>query len=645
MSKKTMEFKTESKKLLDLMIHSIYTNKEIFLRELISNASDAIDKYHLTSLTSDDLEKRNDYEIFLEVDKKSRKIKVSDNGIGMTYDELVDNIGTIAKSGTLEFLKTMKEKELKDDDLIGQFGVGFYSAFMVASKVEVITKSAFSDKAYKWVSKGEEGFTIEETEKEKIGTQIILTIRKNEKEEEYDEFLETYKIRSLVKKYSDYVKYPITMENEKSIPLKDEEGNEIEDKFETVVEKETLNSMTPIWNKNKQEVKEEELDEFYMSQYYDYNKPLFSIWTNVEGALTYKSIVFIPEKAPQNLYSEKYEKGLQLYAKGVFVMDKCKELVPDYLRFIKGLVVSPDLTLNISREILQHNRQLVLIQKNLEKKIINELEKTLKNDRDKYVKFWKEFGVNIKYGVYDNFGLNKEMLQDLLLFETVNEENLVTLKEYLEKMPTDQKEIYYGSAHSRDAIKLSPQMDVIKKKGYDVLVLTDEVDEFMINMLQEYDKKKFKSINQGDLDVLNEDEKAAIKNLETENKSLLEKIKELLADKVDDVKLSTRLTDSPVCLVSGEGFSFEMEKVMNQLPGDKNLKAQKILEINPQHELFKAIDSLYKTNSEAIADYADILYNQALLIEGLEIKDPVSFSNKMIKILIKAAKKEESHNE
>jgi len=645
MSKKTMEFKTESKKLLDLMIHSIYTNKEIFLRELISNASDAIDKYHLTSLTSDDLEKRNDYEIFLEVDKKSRKIKVSDNGIGMTYDELVDNIGTIAKSGTLEFLKTMKEKELKDDDLIGQFGVGFYSAFMVASKVEVITKSAFSDKAYKWMSKGEEGFTIEETEKEKIGTQIILTIRKNEKEEEYDEFLETYKIRSLVKKYSDYVKYPITMENEKSIPLKDEEGNEIEDKFETVVEKETLNSMTPIWNKNKQEVKEEELDEFYMSQYYDYNKPLFSIWTNVEGALTYKSIVFIPEKAPQNLYSEKYEKGLQLYAKGVFVMDKCKELVPDYLRFIKGLVVSPDLTLNISREILQHNRQLVLIQKNLEKKIINELEKTLKNDRDKYVKFWKEFGVNIKYGVYDNFGLNKEMLQDLLLFETVNEENLVSLKEYLEKMPTDQKEIYYGSAHSRDAIKLSPQMDVIKKKGYDVLVLTDEVDEFMINMLQEYDKKKFKSINQGDLDVLNEDEKAAIKNLETENKSLLEKIKELLADKVDDVKLSTRLTDSPVCLVSGEGFSFEMEKVMNQLPGDKNLKAQKILEINPQHELFKAIDSLYKTNSEAIADYADILYNQALLIEGLEIKDPVSFSNKMIKILIKAAKKEESHDE
>ncbi|PKK94749.1 MAG: molecular chaperone HtpG, partial [Tenericutes bacterium HGW-Tenericutes-5] len=385
MAKKTIEFKTESKRLLELMIHSIYTNKEIFLRELISNASDAIDKYHLMSLTDESLEKRNDYEIHLEVDKKHRKLKISDNGIGMTYDELIENIGTIAKSGTLDFLKNMKEKELKDDDLIGQFGVGFYSAFMVSSKVEVITKSAFSNQAYKWISKGENGFTIEETEKDSIGTEIILTIRKNEDEEEYDEFLEEYKIRSLVKKYSDYVKYPITMEHESQVPLKDEEGNEIEGMFETKVENETLNSMTPIWKKNKSEVKDEELNEFYKTQYYDYNDPLFSIWTNVEGALTYKSIVFIPEKAPQNLYSEKYEKGLQLYAKGVFVMDKCKELVPDYLRFIKGLVVSPDLNLNISREILQQNRQLVLIQKNLEKKIINELEKTLKNEREKYL--------------------------------------------------------------------------------------------------------------------------------------------------------------------------------------------------------------------------------------------------------------------
>lgn len=640
MSKKTIEFKTESKRLLELMIHSIYTNKEIFLRELISNASDAIDKYHLLSLTNENLEKRNDYEIHLEVDKKHRKLKISDNGIGMNYDELIENIGTIAKSGTLEFLKNMKEKEVKDDDLIGQFGVGFYSAFMVSSKVEVITKSALSDKAYKWISKGEEGFTIEETTKEKVGTDIILTIRKNEGEEEYDEFLEEYKIRSLVKKYSDYVKYPITMEHELSVPLKDDEGKEIEGKYETKIENETINSMTPIWKKNKNEVTEEELNEFYKTQYYDYTNPSFSIWTNVEGALTYKSIVFIPEKAPQNLYSEKYEKGLQLYAKGVFVMDKCKELVPDYLRFIKGLVVSPDLNLNISREILQQNRQLTLIQKNLEKKILNELEKTLKNDRDKYLKFWKEFGVNIKYGVYDNFGVNKESLQDLLLFETVNEEQMVTLKEYKDKMPSEQKEIYYGSAHSKEAIKISPQMDVVKKKGFDVLVLTDEVDEFMISMLNEYDKMKFKSINQGDLDILDDEEKSVIKDLETKNKSLLEKLKEVLNDRVSDVKLSTRLTDSPVCLVSGDGLSFEMEKVMNQLPGEKNLKAEKILEINPKHELFQAIDNLYQTNDESIADYAEILYNQALLIEGLEIKDPVGFSNKMVKVLIKAAKKE-----
>lgn len=642
MSKKTIQFKTESKRLLELMIHSIYTNKEIFLRELISNASDAIDKYHLLSLTNDNMEKRNDYEIHLEVDKKHRKLKIIDNGIGMTYDELIENIGTIAKSGTLEFLKNMKEKELKDDDLIGQFGVGFYSAFMVSSKVEVITKSALSDQAYKWISKGEEGFTIEEAKKDSVGTEIILTIRKNENEEDYDEFLEEYKIRSLVKKYSDYVKYPITMENEKQVPIKDEEGNEIEGKFDTVIENETINSMTPIWKKNKNEVTEDELNEFYKTQYYDFNNPLFSIWTNVEGALTYKSIVFIPEKAPTNLYSEKYEKGLQLYAKGVFVMDKCKELVPDYLRFIKGLVVSPDLNLNISREILQQNRQLTLIQKNLEKKIVNDLEKTLKNERDKYEKFWKEFGVNIKYGVYDNFGMNKDMLQDLLLFETVNEDKLVTLKEYIEKMPKDQKEIFYGSSSSKEAIKISPQMDVLKKKGYDVLVLTDEVDEFMISMLNEYDKLKFKSINQGDLDILDDKEKEEIKDLETKNQNLLDKIKEVLKDKVKDVKLSTRLTDSPVCLVSGDGLSFEMEKVMNQLPGQKDLKAEKILEINPKHELFSAIEDLYSINAESIEDYAEILYNQALLIEGLEIKDPVAFSNKMVKILIKAAKKEDN---
>jgi len=637
MGKETKQFQTESKKLLNLMIHSIYTNKEIFLRELISNASDAIDKYHLLSLTDDKLEKTNDYEIHIEVDKKKRKISISDNGIGMTHDELISNIGTIAKSGTLDFLANVKDKDMKSADLIGQFGVGFYSAFMVSKKVEIITKSPFSETAYRWVSSGEDEFTVEEVSRAERGTKITLYLRKNEDEENYDDFLEEYKIRSLVKKYSDYVRYPITMEREKTVPRLDDEGKEIENEFDTVIENETLNEMVPIWKKNRSEIKDEELNEFYKTQYYDYHDPMFHIWTDVEGLLTYKSIIFVPSKAPQNLYSDKYEKGLQLYAKGVFVMDKCKELVPDYLRFIKGLVVSPDLNLNISREILQHNKQLIKIQKNLEKKIISELEKTLKNDRPKYQDFWKEFGVNIKYGVYDNFGTNKELLQDILIFETVNEDQPITLKEYIDKMPEGQKDIYYGSAHTKAQLKATPQMDVIKSKGYDVLVLSDDIDEFMISILGEYDKHHFKSINQGDLDIVDEKEKEAIKEMESKNMSLLERIKSSLNEQVDDVKLSTRLTDSPVCLVSGEGLSFEMEKVISQMPGDQDVKAKKILEINPQHDLFKAIEKVFKNSPEDIDDYANLLYNQALLIEGLEIKDPVDFSNKMVKVLIKAA--------
>ncbi|MFA5290219.1 MAG: molecular chaperone HtpG [Candidatus Izemoplasmatales bacterium] len=635
--KEKMEFKTESKRLLNLMVHSIYTNKEIFLRELISNASDAIDRYHLLSLTDASLEKTNDYEIHIDIQKKMRKITITDNGIGMTKDELLENLGTIAKSGTLEFLKNAKGKEMKDIDLIGQFGVGFYSAFMVAKKVQVVTKSPFSDIAYKWVSEGESDFTIEEAKKTNRGTEVTLFLRKNEEGESYDEFLEEYKIRSLVKKYSDYVRYPITMEQESRNPKLDQEGNPIEGEYTTTIENDTLNQMIPIWNKNKNEVKDEELQEFYKAQYYDYTDYLFHIWTDVEGALTYKAIVFIPGKAPYNLYSEKYEKGLQLYAKGVFVMDKCKELVPDYLRFVKGLVVSPDLSLNISREILQHNRQLIKIGQNLEKKILGELEKTLKNDKEKYVSFWKQFGVNIKYGVYDNFGEKKDLLKDLLLFESVNTEEMITLKQYLESMPEGQDAIYFGSAHSKDAIKISPQMDLIKQKGYDVLVLTDEVDEFMLQMMQDYEKKPFKSINQGDLNILDEQEKETLHQLETDHKTLLEQIKTILASEVKDVKLSTRLTDSPVCLVSGEGLSFEMEKVISQLPGDKDAKAEKILEINPKHELFKAIESIYQSDPTQLDDYAWVLLNQAMLIEGLTIKDPVGFANKMVRLMIKAA--------
>lgn len=637
--KEKLEFKTESKRLLDLMIHSIYTNKEIFLRELISNASDAIDKYHLLSLTDDLLEKTNDYEIHLEINKKGRKIRISDNGIGMTYEELIDNLGTIAKSGTLEFLQKAKEKELKNADLIGQFGVGFYSAFMVAKKVQVITKSPFSDKAYSWISEGEDNFTIEEIDRTERGTEITLTLRKNEEDEDYDAFLEEYKIKSLVKKYSDYVKYPITMEEENEVPEYDEEGNEIEGKSKTVIENTVLNSQTPIWNKNKSEVTDEDLNEFYKSTYFDYTDPLFVMWNNIEGALTYKSMIFIPEKAPYNLYSEKYEKGLQLYAKDVFVMDKCKELVPDYLRFIKGLVVSQDLSLNISREILQKNHQLTKIASNVEKKILNELEKTMKNDREKYEKFFKEFGVNLKYGVYDQFGAKKESLQDLILFTTVKEDRPVSLQEYVEHMTEEQDAIYYASAASKEAVKVSPQMDLLKKKDFDVLVLTDEIDEFMIQILQEYNKKPFKNINQGDLNILDDSEKETIASLEKENESLLDTLKELLKDEVNDVRLSTRLSESPVCLVSGEGLSFEMEKVMSQLPGDQKAKAEKILEINPNHELFKAIENVYLDSKEDLMDYAYVLYNQALLIEGLPIKDPVRFSNRMVDLMIKASKK------
>jgi len=635
--KEKMEFKTESKRLLNLMVHSIYTNKEIFLRELISNASDAIDRYHLLSLTDESLEKTNDYEIHIDIQKKTRKITITDNGIGMTKEELLENLGTIAKSGTLEFLKNAKGKEMKDIDLIGQFGVGFYSAFMVAKKVQVVTKSPFSDVAYKWVSEGESDFTIEEAKKTDRGTEVTLFLRKNEEGESYDEFLEEYKIRSLVKKYSDYVRYPITMEQETRNPKLDESGKPIEGEYTTTIENDTLNQMIPIWNKNKNEVKDDELQEFYKAQYYDYTDYLFHIWTDVEGALTYKAIVFIPGKAPYNLYSEKYEKGLQLYAKGVFVMDKCKELVPDYLRFVKGLVVSPDLSSNISREILQHNRQLIKIGQNLEKKILGELEKTLKNDKEKYVSFWKQFGVNIKYGVYDNFGEKKELLKDLLLFESVNTEEMITLKQYLESMPEGQDAIYFGSAHSKDAIKISPQMDLIKQKGYDVLVLTDEVDEFMLQMMQDYEKKPFKSINQGDLNILDEQEKETLHKLETDHKTLLEQIKTILASEVKDVKLSTRLTDSPVCLVSGEGLSFEMEKVISQLPGDKDAKAEKILEINPKHELFKAIETIYQSDPTQLDDYAWVLLNQAMLIEGLTIKDPVGFAHQMVRLMIKAA--------
>ena len=633
------QFKTESKRLLDLMINSIYTNREIFLRELISNASDAIDKHRFLSLTDDKLEKNLDYHIFISIDKKNRSLSITDNGIGMNYDELVESLGTIAKSGSLDFLENIKDKNDKEAiEIIGQFGVGFYSAFMVSDKVEVRTKSPYSEKAYLFRSSGIETYEIEEIEKPDNGTTVTLYLRKKSKEESYDEYLEEYAIRSLVKKYSDYVRYPIRMNIKKSVPKKDKDGNEIEGKFEDVYEVETLNSMTPIWKKTRKELKEEELNDFYKQKYYDYQDPLTHIYINVEGALNYIALVYIPKTVPYNLYSDKYEKGLQLYTKGVFVMEKCKELVPDYLRFIRGLVDSSDLPLNISREILQKNRNLEKIANNVEKKIISKLESMLKNEREKYLEFYKAFGVNLKYGVYDNFGEKKELLQDLLLYRTIKQDEFLTLKEYLETMPKDQEYIYYASGKTKEQVLALPQMDLIKNKGYDVLILTEDIDEFVIQVMQEYDKKKFKSINQGDLDLLSKDDEKKISELTEDKKSFLEAIKEALKDDVSDVIFSKRLTTSPVCLVSSEGVSFEMEKYIANLPSGDKIKANRILEINPKHQLFEALERLFNDNDEHFQDYAELLYSQALLIEGLPLKDPVSFSNKMTNLLVKAAK-------
>lgn len=634
------EFKTESKRLLDLMINSIYTNKEIFLRELISNASDAIDKYHYYALSEKKFPVREDYQILIELNAKKRTISITDNGIGMTYDEVVNNLGTIAKSGSLEFLNNLKDDKAKELEIIGQFGVGFYSAFMVANKVVVETRSLNSEKGYRFTSEGTETYEIEEINKQENGTKIIVFLRKNEKDgENYDQFYDTYEIKHLVKKYSDYVRYPIRMEVEKEVPELDQDGKEIEGKYQKISELETLNSMVPVWKKKKSEVTESELNEFYKSKFNDYNDPLLTVFVNAEGMLTYNSLLFIPKKPPYDLYAETYERGLQLYTKGVFIMDKCKELIPDYFRFVKGLVDSSDLSLNISREILQQNSQLTKIANNIEKKLLAELNKLKENDYDKYLEFFDAYGLNIKYGVYDMYGMNKDKLQDLLVYKTWNEEKKITLKKYVENMKENQEFIYFVSAKTKEAVASMPQMDLIKKQGYDVLILDENVDEFVINVLNEYDKKKFKSINQGDLDLLSKEEKEDIQKVEDMKKPLLEKLKEILKDDVSDVIISKRLTDSPVCLVSSDGVSFEMEKVLANIPNSQKAKATKILEINPNHDLFKAIESLYVSGSADLTDYAELLYSQALLMEGFPLKDPVKFSNTMCKLMIENTKR------
>lgn len=626
------EFKAESKRLLEMMINSIYTHKEIFLRELISNASDAMDKLYFRSMEENLGLTRSDMQITLAVDKDARTLTISDNGIGMTKDELENNLGTIAQSGSFEFKRDNEKTE--DVDVIGQFGVGFYSAFMVAKRVTVISKAYGSDKAYMWQSDGAEGYSIEDAEKEANGTVITLEIKDNADEENYDEFLTPYKIKELVKKYSDYIRYPIKMdvEHEKLKEGTGVDGKEPEYEKETVTE--TLNSMVPIWKKSKTELKDEDYNQFYKDKFYDYTDPLLHIHTKTEGTATYSALLYIPQNAPYDYYSKNYEKGLQLYSSGVMIMEKCSDLLPDYFSFVKGLVDSEDLSLNISREMLQHDRQLKIIAKSIEKSIKNELKKLLKNEREKYEKFFETFGAQIKYGIYEAYGMNKDELQDLLLFKTSNG-GTTTLEEYVSRMKEEQKYIYFASGSSVTRIESLPQTEQVRDKGYEILYLTDHVDEFCLQMMHDFDGKEYKSVSADDLGLDTPEEKEEIKKAEEDNKPLFEFMTEKLGGKVKAVKLSQRLKNHPVCITSEGMLSVEMEKVLSAMPNGEGAKAEKILEINPNHKIFGKLKELYESDKDKAADYADILYNQALLIEGMPIENPVEFSNKVCELLAK----------
>ena len=624
----TKEFKAESKRLLEMMINSIYTHKEIFLRELISNASDAMDKLYFKSMSENTGITRSDMAIKLEVNKDDRKLIITDNGIGMTKDELENNLGTIAKSGSLSF-KNENEKT-EDVNIIGQFGVGFYSAFMVAKKVTVISKAYGADTAYMWESEGVDGYTISEAQKDDHGTQIILDIKDNSEEENYDEFLTPYKIKQLVKKYSDYIRYPIKMDMEHE---KLKEGSK--DEYETEIVTETLNSMTPIWKKSKSEIKDEEYNQFYKDKFYDFEDPLVHIHTRTEGTATYTALLYIPAKAPYDYYSKNFEKGLQLYSSGVLIMDKCADLLPDYFSFVRGLVDSEDLSLNISREMLQHDRQLKLIAKSLEKSIRNELKKLQKNDREKYEKFFDAFGTQLKYGIYESFGANKESLQDLLMFKS-SFGGYVTLEEYVSRMKDEQKYIYFASGSSIARIEALPQTEMVRDKGYEILYFTDHVDEFTMQMMHDFNGKEFKSVSADDLGLETDAEKEEIKKAEEDNKGLFDLMTEKLGGKVKAVKLSQRLKTHPVCITSEGMLSVEMEKVLSAMPDEQahNAKAEKILEINASHPIFEKLKKLYaEDNKDKVAEYADILYSQALLIEGMPIENPVEFTNKLCEIM------------
>ena len=625
------QFKAESKRLLDLMINSIYTHKEIFLREIISNAIDAIDKLYYQSLTEEGNTgiSRDDFSIMIEADKDARTLTITDNGIGMTKEELENNLGTIAKSGSLDFKEEIEKKD--EIDIIGQFGVGFYSAFMVSDKITVISKAYGEEQAYKWESTGADGYSITEAEKDGYGTEITLALKEDTEDEKYSDYLDSYRIKNLIRTYSDYIRYPIKMMVEKS-RIKEGTDNE----FESYSELETLNSMVPLWKKNKSEITEEEYNKFYKDKFYDYTDPAKVIHTNVEGVVSYTSLLFIPGKAPYNYYSREYEKGLQLYSSGVLIMDRCEDLLPDYFSFVKGLVDSQDLSLNISREMLQHDIQLRAIAQRIEKKIKSELENMLKNDRDKYVEFFKNFGLQLKFGIYDQMGMNKDKLQDLVMFYSSREKALVTLAEYVSRMKEDQKFIYYASGESVEKIDRLPQTEMLKDKDYEILYLTDEVDEFALQMLRTYQEKEFKSVSADDLGIEEtQEEKEAAEKQAEESKDMLEFMANSLDGKVSEIKLSQRLKSHPVCLTAKGGLSLEMEKVFNAMPMEEKIQAERVLEINAKHPILETLTRAFEEDKDSVKKYAEILYDQALLIEGLPIEDPVAFSNAVCDLMTK----------
>jgi len=622
------QFQTESKRLLEMMINSIYTQKEIFLRELISNASDAIDKMYYKALTDNSIVfDKGNYFIKVIADKDNRTLTIRDTGIGMTQEELESHLGVIAKSGSLAF---KKENEVKDGHtIIGQFGVGFYSAFMVADIVTVISRAAGSNTAYEWQSAGADGYTIEPAEKDGVGTEVILKIKENTEEESYDEYVDEYRLRAIIKKYSDFIRYPIKMD---VTTRKLKEGSESE--YEDVTEEQRINSMVPIWRKNKSELTDEDYEQFYLEKRYGFDKPLKHIHISADGAVVYQAVLFIPENIPFDYYSKEYEKGLELYANGVLIMNKCADLLPDYFSFVKGMVDSESLSLNISREMLQHDRQLKLISKNIAGKIKNQLQSLLKNEREKYEQFYRAFGRQLKFGVYSDFGMNKEVLQDLLLFTSSKDKKLVTLEEYVLRMPEDQKYIYYVSGESNERIEKLPQTELVLEKGYEILYFTEDIDEFAIKMIQKYKDKEFKSVSSGDLGIEADESGSSTDAENEENKELFDYMKNLLESKVKSVRASKRLRSHPVCLTTEGDITIEMEKILNAIPNNPNVRAEKVLEINVNHDVFLALKNAFAEDKEKLDLYTALLYNQALLIEGLPLQDPVEFTNDICKIMV-----------